>query len=67
MSDLTFRSLIHFEFSVLGSILILFFYMYCPIFLAPLIEEIVFFTLYILASFVIDSVQFSHSVVSDSL
>ena len=55
VSGLTFRSLIHFEFflcMVLGSVLISFFYMSCPVFPAPFIEEGVFAPLYILASFV---------------
>ena len=55
--DLTFRSLIDFEFIfvyVLGSVLISSFYMYLSTFPAPLIEETVFSPLYILTSFVID-------------
>ena len=55
VSGLTFRSLIHFEFflcMVLGSVLISFFYMSCPVFPAPFLEEAIFAPLYILASFV---------------
>ena len=37
---------------VLGSVLISFFYMCCPVFPVPFIEEAVFAPLYILASFV---------------
>ena len=57
--DLTFRSLIHFEFIfvyVLGSVLISSFYMYLSTFPAPLIEETVFSPLCILTYFVVDQV-----------
>ena len=39
---------------VLENVVISFLYMYCVVFRAPLIEEIVFSQLYILASFVVD-------------
>ena len=54
---LTFTSLIHFEFifcMVLENVLIHSFTGHCSVFPAPLIEETVFYPLYILASFVID-------------
>ena len=54
VSGLTFTSLIHFEFifiMVLESVLVSFFYSGQPVFPAPLVKEIVFSPLYILASF----------------
>ena len=60
VSGLTFRSLIHFEFIfVYGvrSVLVSFFYRWLTGFLAPLVIEIVFNPLYILASFVKDKVS----------
>jgi len=55
VSGLMFRSLIHFEFilcMVLDSVLVSFFYSGWPFFPAPLVKEIVFSPLHILASFV---------------
>ena len=60
VSGLTFRSLIHFEFTfvmVLESDLVSFFYKWLTSFPAPLVKEIVFSSLYILASFVKDKVS----------
>ena len=60
VSGLTIRSLIHFEFilcMVLESVLVLFFYKWLTSFPAPLVKEVVFFPLYILASFVEDKVS----------
>ena len=57
VSGLTFRSLINFEFifcMVLESVLVSFFYKWLTSFPTPLVKEIVFFPLYILASFVKD-------------
>ena len=59
VSVLTFRSLIHFEFIfVYGvrSVLVSFFYKWLTSFPAPLVKEVVFFPLYIFASFVEDKV-----------
>ena len=50
VSGLTFRSLIHLSLSlcmVLRSVLVSFFYISCPVFQAPFIEEAVFAPLYI--------------------
>ena len=63
VSGLTIRSLIHFEFilcMVLESVLVLFFYKWLTSFLAPLVKEVVFFPLYILASFVEDKVSIGY-------
>ena len=52
--DLTFRSLIHFEFIFVYGVrefLISFFSCICPVFSEPFIEEAVYAPLYILASF----------------
>ena len=60
VSDLTFRSLIHFEFIFVYGVesdLVSFFYKCCPVFPAPLVKEIVFSPLYVLASFVKDKVS----------
>ena len=59
VSGLTFRSLIHFEFIfVYGvSVLVSFFYKWLTSFPAPPVEEVIFFPLYILASFVEDKVS----------
>ena len=55
VSGLTFRSLIHLSLSlcmVLRSVLVSFFYISCPVFQAPFIEEAVFAPLYIFTFFV---------------
>ena len=56
VSGLTFRSLIHFEFIFVYGVKkcsnFIFLQCSCPVFLAPFIEEVVFASLYILASFV---------------
>ena len=59
VSGLTFKSLIHFEFIfVYGvSILVSFFYKWLTSFPSPLVKEIVFSPLCILASFVKDEVS----------
>ena len=59
VSGLTFRSSIHFEFIfVYGvSILVSFFYKWLTSFPSPLVKEIVFSSLYILAPFVKDKVS----------
>ena len=60
VSGLTFRYLIHFEFivvMVLESVLVSFFYRWLMSFSAPLVKEIVFSPLYILASFVKNKVS----------
>ena len=62
VSGHTFRSLIHFEFFfcvciVLESVLVSFFYRWLTRFQAPLVKEIVFSPLCILASFVKDKVS----------
>ena len=58
VSGPTFRSLIHFEFIFVYDVkecsTFILFTCRCPVFPAPLIEETVFFSLYILASFVVD-------------
>ena len=57
VSGLTFRSLIHFEFIFVYGVLVSFFYKWLTSFPAPLVKEVVFFLLYILASFVKDKVS----------
>ena len=54
VSGLTFRSLIHLSLSLcmVLNVLVSFFYISCPVFSAPFIEEAVFAPLYIFASFV---------------
>ena len=56
ISGLKFKSLIYFElifvYSVIKCSSFILLQVICPVFPAPLIEEIVFFLLYILASFV---------------
>ena len=57
VSDLTFRSLIHFEFIFVYGVrefLISFFSCICPVFSEPFIEETVFLPSDITVSFVID-------------
>ena len=59
-SGLTLRYLIHFQFillMMLESVLVSFFYRWLTSFPAPLVKEIVFSPLYILASFVEDKVS----------
>ena len=62
VSSVTFRSLIHFEFIfVYGVKKIFLFHSFmcsCPVFPELLIEEAVFSPLYILTSFVVDSIFF---------
>ena len=60
VSDLTFRSLIHFEFIFVYGVRKCSFHSFTsgwPVFPAPLVKEVVFFLLYILASFVGDKVS----------
>ena len=60
VSDLTFRSLIHFEFIFVYGVRKCSFHSFTsgwPVFPAPLVKEIVFSPLYILASFVKDKVS----------
>ena len=60
VSDLTFRSLIHFEFIFVCGVRKWSFHSFTsgwPVFPAPLVKEIVFSPLYILASFVEDKVS----------
>ena len=61
ISGLTFRSLIHFEFTFVYGVRKCSSFMLFQVFPAPLVKEIVFSPLYILASFVkvFDSVVFS--------
>ena len=60
VSGLTLRSLIHFEFilcMVLESVLVSFFYKWLTSFPRTIVKEVVFYPLYILASFVEDKVS----------
>ena len=52
VSGLTFRSLIHFEFICVYGVRKCSSFILLPVFPAPLVKEVVFFPLYILASFV---------------
>ena len=60
VSGLTFRSLIHFEFIFVYGVKecshFILLHVNCPVFPAPVIEEAVFSTVYILASFIKDKV-----------
>ena len=57
VSDLTCRSLIHFEFIFVYGVRVFYFHSFtcsCPVFPVPLIEETAFSPLYILVSFAVD-------------